>query len=207
VQETVRLREEQVRVDRTPVNREATAADLRPGQEQVFEVKEFAEEAVVSKQARVVEEVRVRKEATEHDQTIRENVRHTEVQVENVGPGTAGSAGSSAARTTGATTPSPAPSVAGTSGTSAGTALGANEEDFRRDYTSRYGNSGESFDTYRPGYTYGYEMANDPRYRGRSFDDVESDLRNDYGKRYPNSTWERMKDSVRYGWNKVTSKV
>ena len=113
VEETIRLREEQVRVDRTPVNREATAADLRPGQEQVFEVKEFAEEPVVSKQARVVEEVRVHKDETERTETIQESVRHTEVDVENV------PAGSSAAQS-------------GATGASADTALGANEEDYRR---------------------------------------------------------------------------
>jgi uncharacterized protein (TIGR02271 family) len=194
VEETVRLREERVRVDRTPVNREATAADLKPGREQVFEVKEFAEEPVVSKQARVVEEVRVRKDATERTETVRDNVRRTEVNVENVTPGKTGATGNTATGNT-------------ATGSASGTALGANEEEFRRHYTSTYGTSGESYDTYRPGYAYGYEMANDPRYQGRSFDDVESDLRTDYSQRYPNSTWERIKDSVRYGWNKVTRKV
>ncbi len=195
VQETVRLHEEKVRVDRTPVNREATAADLKPGREQVFEVKEFAEEAVVSKQARVVEEVRVHKDATEHTETINENVRHTEVNVENVEPGTRARAASAMASPTAAT------------GTTAGTALGANEEDFRRHFTSTYGNSGGDYETYRPGYDYGYQMANDPRYRDRSFEDVEPQLRTDYASRYPNSTWDRTKDAVRYGWNKVTGKV
>lgn len=195
VEETVRLREEQVRVDRNPVNREATDADLRPGQERVFEVKEFAEEAVVSKQARVVEEVRVRKDASERTETVRDSVRHTEVNVENV------TGGSSATGTASGRT------GVGATGSASGTALGANEEDFRRHYTSTYGNSGESYDTYGPGYNYGYDMASDPRYHGRSFDEVEPELRSDYARRYPNSTWERIKDSVRYGWNKVTGKV
>jgi uncharacterized protein (TIGR02271 family) len=220
VEESVRLRQEQVRVDRTPVNREATAADLRPGNEQVFEVKEYSEEPVVSKQARVVEEVRIRKEATERTETVRENVRHTEVNVENVAGGNASASGTgarTAASTAGRTTTeasgptsvagSPAYPNTGAASASAGTGLGVNDEDFRRHYQSTYGSAGDSYDTYRPGYHYGYQMANDPRYKGRSWDDVESDLRSDYGQRYPNSTWDRMKGSVRYGWNKVTGKV
>lgn len=82
VEESVRLREERVRVERTPVNRAATDADLLAGQEQVIEVQEFAEEPVIAKQARVVEEVRVGKDVSERTETIRDTVRHTEVDVE-----------------------------------------------------------------------------------------------------------------------------
>ena len=35
----------------------------------------------------------------------------------------------------------------------------------------------------------------------------EPDLRAGYERKYPNSTWDKMKDSVRYGWNRVTGKV
>ncbi len=84
VEESVRLREEQIRVDRQPVNRAATEADLRGRDQQVIEVKAYAEEPVVSKQARVVEEVRVGKDSTERTETVRDNVRRTEVEVENL---------------------------------------------------------------------------------------------------------------------------
>ncbi len=84
IEESVRLRQEQVRVDRQPVNRAATEADLRAGEQQVVEVTEYAEEPVVSKQARVVEEVRVGKDATERTETVRDTVRRTEVEVENL---------------------------------------------------------------------------------------------------------------------------
>jgi len=79
-------------------------------------------------------------------------------------------------------------------------------QDFRRDYESRYANSGESFESMRPAYEYGYTSARDPRYRDRSWSDVEEDLRTDYMRRNPNSTWDRVKGSVRYGWEKVTGK-
>lgn len=90
VEESVRLREEQVRVERQPVNRPVSEGDLRGREEQVVEVKEYAEEPVVSKEARVVEEVRIGKNATERTETVRDTVRRTEVEVENVNDPNAG---------------------------------------------------------------------------------------------------------------------
>jgi uncharacterized protein (TIGR02271 family) len=84
VEESVRLQEEHVRVERQPVNRPVESADLESGREQVIEVQEFAEQPVVSKQARVVEEVRISKDATERTETVRDTVRRTEVDVENL---------------------------------------------------------------------------------------------------------------------------
>jgi len=78
--------------------------------------------------------------------------------------------------------------------------------DFRRHWQERYATSGDPYETYEPAYDYGYRSANDERWRGRSWSEVESDLRSDYERRYPNSAWERMKDSVRYGWEKVTGR-
>jgi hypothetical protein len=80
------------------------------------------------------------------------------------------------------------------------------DADFRRDWQERYGNSGDSYETYQPAYDYGYRSAADPRYKGRTWSDVEEDLRTDYMRTNPNSSWDRMKGSVRYGWEKVTGK-
>ena len=83
VQEQVNLREEHVHVERRPVDRPATEADInRARQSGTLEVREKAEEAVVQKQARVVEEVRIGKEATERTETVRDTVRKTDVEVE-----------------------------------------------------------------------------------------------------------------------------
>ena len=82
VEEHVRLREEHVVVNRRPVDREITDADMqnfRPGE---MELTERAEVPVVGKQARVVEEVEIGKNVTERDETIRDNVRSTEVEVD-----------------------------------------------------------------------------------------------------------------------------
>lgn len=78
------------------------------------------------------------------------------------------------------------------------------DADFRRDYEAKYARSGMTYQSFEPAYSYGYRMANDPRYRGKSWADVASQLRADYSRQSPDSTWERIKDAVRYGWDRVT---
>jgi hypothetical protein len=80
-----------------------------------------------------------------------------------------------------------------------------NETDFRNHYQGVYGSTGR-YEDYSPAYEFGYRMAGEDRYRGRNFTDVEPDLRRDYETTYPNSSWERMKDSIRYGWDRLTGK-
>lgn len=87
VTESLQLREEHATIQRTPVDRPATAADLQAFQDRTIEVRETAEEAVVQKTARVVEEVTVGKESSQRTETIHETVRETEVEVESL-PGT-----------------------------------------------------------------------------------------------------------------------
>jgi hypothetical protein len=82
VEEQVTLREERAHVERRPANRPATEADMAAFKEGTIEVVERTEEPVVSKQARVVEEVVVGKTARERTETIRDTVRHTEVEVD-----------------------------------------------------------------------------------------------------------------------------
>lgn len=84
VEETVTLREEHVNVERRPVNREVSQADMSAMRDGMIEMTETGEEAVVSKQARVVEEVVVGKEATERTETIKDTVRRTDVEVEQI---------------------------------------------------------------------------------------------------------------------------
>lgn len=85
VEESVRLREERVTVNRTPVNRPATAADLNAFQDGEISLTEHAEVPIVSKTANVVEEISVGKAVSERDEVIRDTVRKTEVDVENLG--------------------------------------------------------------------------------------------------------------------------
>ncbi len=82
VEENVTLREEHVKVERHPVDRAVTDSDLANFKEGEINVTTRAEEAVVGKQARVVEEVEIGKQATERQETVRDTVRRTDVDVE-----------------------------------------------------------------------------------------------------------------------------
>ena len=86
VQEDITLREEQVTIERHPVD-QAIAPDQVPAfQEKSFELRESAEEAVVQKTARVVEEVVVGKEVSQRQEQISDTVRSTNVEVEQIAP-------------------------------------------------------------------------------------------------------------------------
>jgi uncharacterized protein (TIGR02271 family) len=80
VEEQVALRDETVSVERRPVaaGRTVTDADFT---DKVIEVTETTEEAVVSKSARVKEEVVIHKEATERTETVRDTVRREDVEI------------------------------------------------------------------------------------------------------------------------------
>jgi len=84
VEEQVSLHEEKVTIDRRPVDRMATDADLSDLGERTIEVTETREVPVVAKEARVVEEVVVGKTATDRTETIRDTVRRTDVVVDEV---------------------------------------------------------------------------------------------------------------------------
>ena len=81
VKESISLRDENVTIERTPVDRPASEADIR---EQEIEMIETDEVPVVNKQARVVEEVSLTKEVNEREETIRDTVRTTDVDIENL---------------------------------------------------------------------------------------------------------------------------
>jgi sporulation protein YlmC with PRC-barrel domain len=55
-----------------------------PFKEDVMEITEQSEVPVVTKEARVVEEVSVNKDVTERDEKIKDSVRHNEVEVESL---------------------------------------------------------------------------------------------------------------------------
>lgn len=84
VEEQINLREEHVTVERRPVNRAVTDADTSALRDSEIVLTETAEEAVASKEARVVEEVVVGKTTTERTETVRDTVRRTDVDVEQL---------------------------------------------------------------------------------------------------------------------------
>jgi uncharacterized protein (TIGR02271 family) len=91
VHEQVTLREEHVSVERRPVEGRVEEGDPSRGdmfQERNIEMTETAEEAVVSKEAQVREELVIRKTADERVETVEDTVRRTDVDVDE---GAAGS--------------------------------------------------------------------------------------------------------------------
>ncbi|WP_242919557.1 YsnF/AvaK domain-containing protein [Pontibacter liquoris] len=86
VEERLRLREEHVWAERRPVNRPATEADLNSFKEGEMEMTERAEVPVVNKEARVVEEVNLGKKVEEREESIKDTVRKTDVDIEKLTP-------------------------------------------------------------------------------------------------------------------------
>jgi uncharacterized protein (TIGR02271 family) len=85
VSEQVELREERADIQRRTVDRPASEADLKAFEGATIEVRETGERPVVSKTARVVEEVTVGKQATTRTETVTDQVRNTVVDVEKTG--------------------------------------------------------------------------------------------------------------------------
>jgi uncharacterized protein (TIGR02271 family) len=174
VEEQVTLREERVNVERRPVDRPVTDAD-KLFQEKNFEVTATSEEAVVQKTARVVEEVVVNKQASEHTETVRDTVRRQDVEVGRVeGQQAVGASG-----------------------------YEVFDNDFRNYYQSNLASSGYRYEQVAPVFRYGYDLRNDQRYAGKEWGAVEADARRSWEERNP-GTWEQFKDSIRYAWNRAT---
>ena len=82
VNEQVSLHDEKVFVDRKAVDRPVTATDAM-FQDRVIEAEERVEEAVIGKEARVTEEITLRKTVEDRMQTVSDTVRRTEVEIED----------------------------------------------------------------------------------------------------------------------------
>jgi uncharacterized protein (TIGR02271 family) len=180
VEEQVNLREERVTVERRPVDRPLTDADeaaLR-NQDATVEIHESIEEPVVRKRARVIEEIIIDKEATNHSATVSDTVRRTEVDVDQAG------ATSSSADTKG---------------------FDALEKDYRSHYERTYGSAGYTYDDYAPVYRYGHSLATNSRYRNSDWKKVEPEARRQWEERNPN-TWDDFKDTIRYAWDRARGK-
>ncbi len=84
VEKQINLKEEKVNVERHAVNRAVTDADMKNFKEGEFDVTTKAEKAVVGKTAKVVEEVVVGKKVSEHQETVSDTVKRTDVDVDEI---------------------------------------------------------------------------------------------------------------------------
>ncbi|HEY4541744.1 MAG TPA: YsnF/AvaK domain-containing protein [Noviherbaspirillum sp.] len=172
VHESVDLRKETVSVNRQPVDKPASEADLAAFEEGTIEMRETSEEAVVSKEARVVEEVEIGKQVSHETADIDEKLRRTDVDVQRM-------------------------DTAAGRGDYADTVQAADDADFRTHWQNAYGTSGGRYEDYDAAYRYGSSA--DERVRNARWEDVEPQMRSDWEAHHPESTWERVKDAVRYG--------
>jgi uncharacterized protein (TIGR02271 family) len=86
VEETVSLREERVEAERKPASRKLSAEEAEAAfEEKTVEMMGTSEQAEVGKQARVVGEVALGKQVEEREATVKDTVRRSEVEVEEVG--------------------------------------------------------------------------------------------------------------------------
>jgi stress response protein YsnF len=86
VEEAVTLREERVEAERKPASRKLSPEEAEAAFEnKTVEMMGTSEEATVRKEARVVGEVAVGKQVEERQETVKDTVRRTEVEVEEVG--------------------------------------------------------------------------------------------------------------------------
>jgi uncharacterized protein (TIGR02271 family) len=190
VEESVQLRQEHVNVERHQVDQPADASTMAAFKEGSVELREMAEEPVVSKTARVVEEVVVGKDVTQETANIKDTVRRTDVEVEQLGA-------------TGATDTSRTATTARTGTDIGDTSATIEDGDFRSHWQNAYGQSGGRYEDYDAAYRYGADLGGSDRFRNYRWSDVESDVRSDWETRHPESTWDKVKDAVRYGAERV----
>ena len=88
-----------------------------------------------------------------------------------------------------------------------GQTTGMNDDTYYRSHwNSNYATSGGVYEDYAPAYRYGATLAGNDRYKGRRWDNnLASDVRNDWESKNPGSAWEKVKDAVRHGWERITS--
>lgn len=177
VEEQVRLRDETIQVERRPVDRAVSSTD-DVFRERSIELTETDEEAVIAKEARVVEEVVVRKDVEERVETVRDTVRRTDVEVEQLNGGM-------------------------TTDMNQGD-FSRYDTDFRTHYGKGSYGSDYTYEQVQPAYRYGYTLSSDERYKDRNWADVENDVRTNW-EASNKGTWERFKDSIRYAWERARS--
>jgi hypothetical protein len=86
-EEQVALRDEHIEAESRPCDRQLTEDEVEAGglfKERVIEIAEMREEPVVTKVAVVREEVIVSKRVTERVETIRDTIRHTDIEIGNL---------------------------------------------------------------------------------------------------------------------------
>jgi len=162
---------EEVTIERRPIDRRPSDTPIAEGQTISVPVRE--EQVEVDKRAVVYEEVNVNKRQVQDTERVSDTVRREEARIEREGDARLATAGEGWAQAM---------------------------PTYRQQWQTRYGTTGGRWEDAEPGYRYGYDLNSRAEYRGRPWADVEPELRRDWGQRYPDKPWDRVKESVRETW-------
>jgi hypothetical protein len=75
---------------------------------------------------------------------------------------------------------------------------------FRAHWLDTFSYVGGTYQEYDPAYRYGASMANKSNYQGSAWDDVEPVLREEWERKHPESHWDKFKEAVRAGWDRIS---
>ncbi len=81
------------------------------------------------------------------------------------------------------------------------------DRDFRNDFERSFGTAGYDYQRYRPAYQYGYTLANEKRFRGRNWNEIETDARREWEIQHPDDPWQDFKQAVQHAYQRVKSDV
>jgi uncharacterized protein (TIGR02271 family) len=173
VEEQISLREEHAKVERRPVDRPASELEREAFKERSYEIRETAEEPVISKQARVKEEVVVGTEASERTEVVRDTLRRTDVEVENLEGGQARDVSS------------------------------MDDDEFQRHFIATYGRGERFDEPYRSAYHFAEsESSSHPQFRNKEWSEVEENIHEDWERSHP-GTWSKVQEAIHFGWDRT----
>jgi pimeloyl-ACP methyl ester carboxylesterase len=87
------------------------------------------------------------------------------------------------------------------------------DRDFRSDFertlnrTGGLRSTGHDYERFRPAYQYGYNLATEKRFRGRSWNEVERDARREWEQQHPGEAWQDFKSAVQHAYQRVREDV
>jgi uncharacterized protein (TIGR02271 family) len=171
---------EEVSIERRPVERRPSEGPIGTGESETIRVPVREERVEVEKTPVVYEEVGVGKREVTETQQVSETVRREEARIGQTGEVDVRGAGEVG---------------------SWETAMPR----YRERWQQRYGTSGGRWEDYEPGYRYAYELRSRPEYRGRRWDEIEAEVREDWGRRNPGTPWDRAREAIRESWEERTA--
>ncbi len=90
--------------------------------------------------------------------------------------------------------------------------------DLQKDFTTRQGSTGRTFEQAEPNYKAGFTAAHDERHVGREFEQVEPEMRREHETRTKTTgttsgasgmggdSWEHLREEIRTGWNRARNR-